>query len=151
MRRKLIYHRITPFTPSQCWVVVICGISVRFRSLFPCDRQIAHALLTRPPLTRFGASTSPHSFDLHVLSTPPAFVLSQDQTLMFVNTWPLDFVFVTKNFNCAVSVSSSPKIRIFGDPIKLWVYCFCSLTSLFNQHDSLRYLLTFCKCCISSC
>jgi hypothetical protein len=32
-------------------------------------------LLTRPPL---GIATS---FDLHVLSTPPAFVLSQDQTL----------------------------------------------------------------------
>jgi hypothetical protein len=28
-----------------------------------------------------GASTSCSSFDLHVLSTPPAFVLSQDQTL----------------------------------------------------------------------
>ena len=42
--------------------------------------QVGHALLTRSPL-------SPPSkarwipFDLHVLSTPPAFVLSQDQTL----------------------------------------------------------------------
>ena len=32
-------------------------------------------LLTRPPLTPKG------SFDLHVLGMPPAFVLSQDQTL----------------------------------------------------------------------
>ena len=32
-------------------------------------------LLTRPPLSPKA------SFDLHVLSTPPAFVLSQDQTL----------------------------------------------------------------------
>ena len=38
-------------------------------------------LLTRLPLT-YGASTV-GSFDLHVLSMPPAFVLSQDQTLMF--------------------------------------------------------------------
>ena len=83
MRRELIYHRIAPFTPSRCLVVVICGISTRFQLLFPCDRQIAHALLTRPPLTWQSASTSPRSFDLHVLSTPPAFVLSQDQTLMF--------------------------------------------------------------------
>ena len=43
--------------------------------------QVGHALLTRSPL-------SPPSkarwipFDLHVLSTPPAFILSQDQTLM---------------------------------------------------------------------
>jgi hypothetical protein len=36
-------------------------------------------LLTRSPLIP-GASTG-SSFDLHVLSTPPAFILSQDQTL----------------------------------------------------------------------
>ena len=36
-------------------------------------------LLTRPPLR---IKTNPYSpFDLHVLSVPPAFVLSQDQTL----------------------------------------------------------------------
>ena len=35
----------------------------------------SHALLTRAPLTPKGP------FDLHVLSMPPAFVLSQDQTL----------------------------------------------------------------------
>ena len=41
----------------------------------PHLRADTHALLTRPPL-------SPKtSFDLHVLSTPPAFILSQDQTL----------------------------------------------------------------------
>ena len=54
-------------------------------------RQVTHALLTRPPLSHlkwinlqqavsiFGRGAS---FDLHVLSTPPAFILSQDQTLM---------------------------------------------------------------------
>ena len=36
-------------------------------------------LLTRPPLIHFPKETS--SLDLHVLGTPPAFVLSQDQTL----------------------------------------------------------------------
>ncbi len=36
-------------------------------------------LLTRPPLMQ-GASPL-HPFDLHVLSTPPAFILSQNQTL----------------------------------------------------------------------
>ena len=39
----------------------------------------SHALLTRPPLGR--PSEEGPSFDLHVLSMPPAFVLSQDQTL----------------------------------------------------------------------
>ena len=35
-------------------------------------------LLTRPPLTPKGP------LDLHVLGTPPAFVLSQDQTLKYI-------------------------------------------------------------------
>jgi hypothetical protein len=38
-------------------------------------------LLTRPPLTSRKASFSIGPLDLHVLGTPPAFVLSQDQTL----------------------------------------------------------------------
>jgi hypothetical protein len=38
-------------------------------------------LLTRPPLSIKEASFSSTPLDLHVLGTPPAFVLSQDQTL----------------------------------------------------------------------
>ena len=33
-----------------------CGISVRFQTLSPSHRQIAHALLTRPPLIRSRSS-----------------------------------------------------------------------------------------------
>ena len=40
-----------------------------------CTGQVTHALLTRPPLS------PKKSLDLHVLGTPPAFILSQDQTL----------------------------------------------------------------------
>ena len=42
-------------------------------------RQITYALLTRPPV--YLISEEIVLLDLHVLSTPPAFVLSQDQTL----------------------------------------------------------------------
>ena len=46
-------------------------------------RQVTHALLTRPPLSHSSFRRNPSaSFDLHVLSTPPAFILSQDQTLV---------------------------------------------------------------------
>ena len=46
-------------------------------------RQVTHALLTRPPLSQSSVRKLPiASFDLHVLGTPPAFILSQDQTLM---------------------------------------------------------------------
>jgi hypothetical protein len=81
MGRELISYRIPPLTPAPCSAVVLCGISSRFRLLSPCMRQIAHALLTRPPLSHFVASYSITPLDLHVLGTPPAFVLSQDQTL----------------------------------------------------------------------
>ena len=63
--------------------MVLCGISAPFGALSPCGGQVAHALLTRPPLEHLGASSSMSPLDLHVLGTPPAFVLSQDQTLAF--------------------------------------------------------------------
>ena len=47
----------------------------RFPWVVPHHGAGSHALLTRPPLAPKGA------FDLHVLGVPPAFVLSQDQTL----------------------------------------------------------------------
>ena len=47
-------------------------------------QQVTHALLTRPPLTFESLGFFKSPFDLHVLSTPPAFILSQDQTLMLL-------------------------------------------------------------------
>ena len=47
----------------------------KFPWAIPNHREGSHALLTRLPLSIAGA------FDLHVLGLPPAFVLSQDQTL----------------------------------------------------------------------
>ena len=82
--RELTLNRISPLTPLPCDIVVSCGISRCFHLLSPCLGQIAHALLTRPPLKH--PKVSP--LDLHVLGTPPAFVLSQDQTLMFNPSHP---------------------------------------------------------------
>ena len=53
----------------------VCGITRPLGRLSPALRQVAHVLRTRSPV----ALADPR--DLHVLSTPPAFVLSQDQTL----------------------------------------------------------------------
>ncbi len=69
-------------TPSSCDIVVLCGISTCFQVLSPSLGQVIHVLLTRAPLRCQPKSTSP--FDLHVLGTPPAFVLSQDQTLYYL-------------------------------------------------------------------
>ena len=64
---------------------MLCGISTSFDVLSPTERQVPHALLTRPPLSIPIHWPKPLSggapFDLHVLGMPPAFILSQDQTL----------------------------------------------------------------------
>ncbi len=62
-----------------CAPSVLCGISVPFGTLSPTSGQVAYVLRTRAPVTQSIAESSPS--DLHVLSPPPAFVLSQDQTL----------------------------------------------------------------------
>ena len=63
----------------------ISGISNDFSLLSRALGQVTHALLTRPPLgySFFAPKDSEKvtPLDLHVLGTPPAFVLSQDQTL----------------------------------------------------------------------
>ena len=56
------------------------GISSRFQLLFQSPGQISHVLRTRSPLG-LPEQAPWTSFDLHVLSVPPAFILSQDQTL----------------------------------------------------------------------
>ena len=64
---------------------LLYGISTCFQVLSPSDGQVTHVLLTRSPLLLFPVEQAPvgkEAFDLHVLGTPPAFVLSQDQTLI---------------------------------------------------------------------
>ncbi len=72
---------------AQCFsfgvmpLLATCGINSPFGELSPTSRQIAHVLRTRAPLDTFRIATKSIPYDLHVLSTPPAFVLSQNQTL----------------------------------------------------------------------
>ena len=85
IRREAIPKRINPFPSVPCGTVGLCGISSRFQLLSPTLGQVPHALLTRSPLSyKFvipKESDQATPFDLHVLGAPPAFVLSQDQTL----------------------------------------------------------------------
>ena len=79
------------FTLAGPW-----GINPGFPGLSPATGHVTHVLLTRAPLETSKASFNGSSFDLHVLSTPPAFVLSQNQTLrkkqfgVCVNTYQID-------------------------------------------------------------
>jgi hypothetical protein len=58
---------------------VLCGINPDFSGLSPRKGQVPYALRTRAPVAICIAAMLP--LDLHVLSLPLAFILSQDQTL----------------------------------------------------------------------
>ena len=109
-RTRVHLTAINLWSSEGCPSTTSCGISTPFGVLFPTARQVTHALLTRPPLrhsilstveaqrffvlsnllaSRLNCSVNRVSpFDLHVLGAPPAFVLSQDQTLekLYLNT-----------------------------------------------------------------
>ena len=49
--REPILKRINPLVGGSCGPPTLCGISTDFSVLFPTLGQVAHALLTRPPLS----------------------------------------------------------------------------------------------------
>ena len=122
-------------------------------------RQVTHALLTRPPLSHLKWINSQQagsifgrgaSFDLHVLSTPPAFILSQDQTLvksvcsvrMTLAIHPLllfwkSLASITRINN----VRSENFILNFQGWLLFNYQCSCLL--FFNSHINLTYLFMF--------
>ena len=61
--REPTLHRIAPLTSASCDAVVLCGIRTPFGILSPCEGQVAHALLTRPPLKHISSS---RNLPLHV-------------------------------------------------------------------------------------
>ena len=106
-------------------------------------RQVTHALLTRPPLSHSSnRSNQSASFDLHVLSTPPAFILSQDQTL--VDKFSLAALLLSKII--------VPRLRrwnfIRSSPEQLTSYSFLALLFLGHLFDvrSELFLLEIFRC-----
>ena len=83
--RGPIPPRISPFPLWPCGQKGVCGISGRFRPLSPHGRagcpRVTHPSATRACMNRPKPLQRILPFDLHVLGTPPAFILSQDQTL----------------------------------------------------------------------
>ena len=135
MGRESIFCRISPLTPLPCGSVVLCGITVSFGTLSPCKSQVPHALLTRPPLEMNKASFIHPSFDLHVLSTPPAFVLSQDQTLVFN---PLTCYWVSRSLSLSLQQTPQPQVKLISELTVV------SLSFLYRFQDSrARFRLPF--------
>ena len=75
MGRSSPLKQLALFSHQALPLVSLCGLSTPFGALSRSPGQVRYVLLTRAPL--FLAKP----FDLHVLGTPPAFILSQDQTL----------------------------------------------------------------------
>ena len=69
------------FSVSNTHSIAASGINPPFGGLSQSPGQVAHVLRTLAPLISSRIATLGNPFDLHVLSTPPAFVLSQNQTL----------------------------------------------------------------------
>ena len=67
--------------------LLLRGLRRRFHRLSPCHGHVAHALRTLPPVAARSIATPALPLDLHVLSLPLAFILSQDQTLLCIYTY----------------------------------------------------------------
>ena len=83
--------------------------------LSPGKGQVTHALLTRPPLTYISLGFNISPFDLHVLSTPPAFILSQDRTLEFEKFLGKIFHFRKSNAFSKDSFSPFSSLSVLAD------------------------------------
>ena len=69
---------------QKCLQDITFGISSDFSELSQALGNITHVLRTLAPLNILNIATLNVPLDLHVLSTPPAFVLSQNQTLRLI-------------------------------------------------------------------
>ena len=68
---------------------VSSGINPPFSGLSQCSGHVTCFVLSLSPLARFYLAAKTGSYDLHVSATPPAFTLSQDQTLQ-LESWSQD-------------------------------------------------------------
>ena len=60
---------------------MLWGINQNFSALLPARRKVLYVFRTRLPVAINCIATVMLPLDLHVLSLPLAFILSQDQTL----------------------------------------------------------------------
>ena len=85
MPREPIRDRLSAFYAEEMPPPRLRGIRRRFQRLSPCHGQVAHVLRTLLPVAAISIATDALPLDLHVLSLPLAFILSQDQTLLCIS------------------------------------------------------------------
>ena len=106
---------------------------MRYYQPFPAAIPLYEAgypRVTHPSATNSEKQALHRPFDLHVLSTPPAFILSQDQTLMFKSWFFQNLAWL--NFR----IQSRRTVTVFGC-VFFWKRC----DSAFESR-SLNYSLT---------
>ena len=118
--------------------------------LSPSWRQVTHALLTRPPLSIFTfdpkISAKDFSLDLHVLGTPPAFVLSQDQTLVdfVIYSWlPPRYILHQLNSLSLFSITSFFKVRFNFLELTRSFLTLCNCRNVMLSHLHYRFLTVY--------
>ena len=111
-RVHLIPSRL--FTPEQSFLTVI----PLYRAGCP---RVTHPSATQSQSSSSEESKESASFDLHVLGTPPAFILSQDQTLV-IRTWIRSFR-ILRSFTLLDDLMSKPACEssIAGASLPLFV------------------------------
>ena len=57
-RTRVHLSAIKSLITESCGPVMLCGITIRFQMLFLSERQVTHALLTRPPLFHYSVGRS---------------------------------------------------------------------------------------------
>ena len=111
MSRMPILYRLTALPDSPCEVTGLWGINPDFSGLSPCKGQVAYALLTRAPVSERIATLLP--LDLHVLSLPLAFILSQDQTLRCIENFKTKLFIPSSRPGLIANLSSqNPKTEL---------------------------------------
>jgi hypothetical protein len=79
--RTPIFKRIAAIIIKRCHFIMLRGINPGFPGLSPTLRKVVYVFRTRLPVASERIATPLLPLDLHVLSLPLAFILSQDQTL----------------------------------------------------------------------
>ena len=134
MSREPIRFRIS-LIRVRCLILMPWGISRRFHRLSPRNGQVAHALRTLAPVAiRTSTNLSPMlPLDLHVLSLPLAFILSQDQTLHCII-----FIFLSLFLTLIIPTKELTLL----DKLFFSVLASCTVFSLFNELP-LSFFLAF--------
>ena len=118
------------FQPGRMPGQVLWGIRRRFHRLSPGQGLVAHVLRTRLPVAARCIATPALPLDLHVLSLPLAFILSQDQTLLGIF-----FIFQALTPTLSIPLKKSTLSNFYHS-----VLASCTCFSLFKDLVSLPFL-----------